>query len=77
MDESESPIWTEKSEGSDRGFIYTIFGLGASHMGIWAGLLGKACPARPMGFGPRPIFEGPLQEVGVRQIVEHGKIGRQ
>jgi hypothetical protein len=23
---------------SDGGFIYTIFGLGASHMGFWAGL---------------------------------------
>ena len=24
--------------GNDRGFIYTIFGLGASQIGFWAGL---------------------------------------
>jgi hypothetical protein len=29
-----------------RGFMYTIFGLGASHMGFRAGLWGKACLAR-------------------------------
>jgi hypothetical protein len=36
------------------GFIYTIFGLGASHMGLWAGPEEKACPARPMGSSLRP-----------------------
>ena len=30
--------------GSNRGFIYTIFGLDASHMGFWAELKEEACP---------------------------------
>ena len=33
--------------GSDRGFIYTIFGLGVSHMGIWAGFQGKLAQPGP------------------------------
>jgi len=42
------------STASHFGFIYTIFGLGASHMGLWAGPEEKACPARPMGSSLRP-----------------------
>ena len=57
--------------GSDRGFIYIIFGLGASHMGIWA----RPSPAH--GLGPTPPFIRTTAEVVVRQIVEHGKIGRE
>ena len=34
--------------GSDHGFIYTILGLGASHVGFWPGLKGKACPVASM-----------------------------
>ena len=40
-----------------RGFIYTTFGLGASHTGFWAGLSGKACLAWPMGSSLRPMSE--------------------
>ena len=36
------------------GFIYTIFGLGASHMGLERGPEEKACLARPMGSSLRP-----------------------
>ena len=43
--------------GSACGFIYTIFGLGASHMGFWAGLEEIACPTQPMGSSPRPVYE--------------------
>ena len=42
------------STASYYGFIYTIFGLGASHMGLWAGPEEKACPAQPMGSSLRP-----------------------
>jgi hypothetical protein len=42
------------STASHYGFIYTIFGLGASHMGLRAGPEEKACPARPMGSSLRP-----------------------
>src|SRR5271170_3286421 len=43
--------------GSDRGLIYTIFGLCASHMCFWAGLEEIACLTRPMGSSPRPVYE--------------------
>ena len=43
--------------GSDRGFIYTIFGLGASDVGFWAGLEEITCPTRPMGSSLRPVYE--------------------
>jgi hypothetical protein len=44
-----------------RGFIYTTFGLGASHMGLWAYGLGldkkPAWPARRAGLGgPGPCI---------------------
>jgi len=42
--------------GSDRSFIYTIFSLGASHIGFGAGLEEIACPTRPMSSSPRPIY---------------------
>jgi hypothetical protein len=43
--------------GSHRGFIYIIFGLGASQMGFWAGLGEIACPTRHMCSSPRPVYE--------------------
>jgi hypothetical protein len=42
------------STASYYGFIYTIFGLGSSHMGLWAGPEEKACLARHMGSSLRP-----------------------
>jgi hypothetical protein len=38
---------------SDRGFIYTIFGLGASHMGFRSGFEQKVRPTR----APPPIYK--------------------
>jgi hypothetical protein len=39
------------------GFIYAIFSLGASHMGLQRRPRGKASLAQPMGWSPRPNHE--------------------
>jgi hypothetical protein len=44
--------------GGDRGFIYIIFGLGASHMGLWAYGLGfkESLPSPAHGLGTHGPF---------------------